>query len=603
MRTAASLALAAALACAAGVPVEAHAAAPARCDASWRIVPRLDASPRALDVDLAFDADTRTSTELALTREWGGVRDFADAFGAWRVAAAHQRVEPAPDALTVRVVHRPGERVSVRYRVTSSVDDPGQAPLPDPRDSYRVLLGRDAFQFFGYAVLAVPATLDALPRARLCLSIEGAPPGTIVTSHGTAGGTSWQTTVVGSPDRLRHAAYLGGRIDVAERAMRGGRLVVARRGRWNFPLSALADATARVVAAHRAFWNDEAFPYLLVTLVPNGHPSGSYGGTAVHQAFAMNAADDFTVPGSAFDFLVGHEHLHTWIPGRMGAMGGEAGEAEYYWYSEGLTDHYTHRLLLRAGLWTLDDYAAALNAKIARYLASPERNTPNARVRDAFFESPALGDLPYQRGEFLALRWDAMLREAGTDLDAVVRTLLVTRDEADRLERLGPDAPADRYAHRRLIVALSTHLGGRVDEDVERYVEQGQTIAFTPGLLGPCFAMSMATRPMWTLGFDPRSLAARTALGVDPTGPAYAAGLRDGDRIDGYGIERDEVTKPVRLDIRGADGAGRTLRYLPVGSGSIEVPVYRVDATARATQACTRWIGEPAPPPRRGVRS
>ena len=41
-----------------------------------------------------------------------------------------------------------------------------------------------------------------------------------------------------------------------------------------------------------------------------------------------------------------------------------AGEAAGYWLSEGFTNYLTHRLLLRAGVWTLRDYAAAMNEVI-----------------------------------------------------------------------------------------------------------------------------------------------------------------------------------------------------------------------------------------------
>ncbi len=588
-------ALAALAACALGAAADAGAAAAARCDASWRVVPRLDAPRRAFDVELTFDAKARTSTVLLVTREWGGVTDFAKAFGGWRTGAAHQRVEPGGDPASVRVVHRPGERVVVRYRVAVTVADPGDTPFPDHRDSYRPLAGGDWFQFFGHAVLAAPSPLaEGAAPANLCVAIDRAPPGTIATSHGTARGTAWRATVTGRPDRVLQAVYVGGRIGVAERTLPGGRLVVARRGEWSTPLEALADATARVVAGHRDFWNDHAFPYFLVTLVPNGHPSGSYGGTAVEQAFAMNAAADFRVPGPVFDFLVGHEHLHTWIPWRVGSLGDEATEAQHYWFSEGFTDYYAHRLLVRAGLWSLDRYADALNAKIARYLASPERTAPNARIRDAHAESADLTDLPYQRGELLALRLDAMLRERGTDLDAVMRSLVLARADAERLEREGRSHP-DALATARLSAALLPRLGDAL-RDVERSIVEGDLVAFPGDLLGPCFDVSAEVRPRWTLGFAPRSFRAGVAEGVDPAGPAYAAGLRDGDRLESYSVRRDDVATPVRLTIRDAGGAVREVSYLPAAPGS-EVPVYRTDARRQATEACRRWVRGAASPP------
>jgi predicted metalloprotease with PDZ domain len=302
----------------------------------------------------------------------------------------------------------------------------------------------------------------------------------------------------------------------------------------------------------------------------------------------MHASRDFAVPGPTFDFLVGHEHLHTWIPERFGAMHGDDAddEALHYWFSEGFTNFYTHRLLVAAGLWSLDDYAAGLNRVVREYLISPVRRADNARVRAEFFSDRAVGRLPYQRGEFLALRWHAALRTGGhAGLDAVMKGLLLPSAVARA------SAPGRPMATDRLLDALRPLVGRLADDDVARFVQRGETFEFDAGLLGPCFAMQVEQRAVYELGFDRRSLDTRRLAGVDPNGPAWAAGLRDGQELAGFSVHHGEADKEAFLQLREPDGRVRELSYRPVARETMPTPVYAARPGAPQDAACRAWLG------------
>ena len=95
---------------------------------------------------------------------------------------------------------------------------------------------------------------------------------------------------------------------------------MALRGKCSFGDDKFADATAALVCTHRAFWNDFDFPHYLIALAPNRFFGTYFDGTGLHNAFTMSAWSTFGVPGPQFDYLIGHEHLHIWLPRRFGSM-------------------------------------------------------------------------------------------------------------------------------------------------------------------------------------------------------------------------------------------------------------------------------------------
>lgn len=178
------------------------------------------------------------------------------------------------------------------------------------------------------------------------------------------------------------------------------------------------------------------------------------------------------------------------LPDRLGpqVVLGRHDDALRAWLGEGLVAYALHRLPLQWGLWTLDDYAALINRRIADHLASPVLGASNAQVARGWMHDPALAALPSARGEWLALHWQQALRAAGhPGLDALLRTLMLPSAQARREGTL-----SQPLATHRLLAALRRVLGQRAHQDIERWIEQGQRFDFRADLLGPCFERGSA---------------------------------------------------------------------------------------------------------------
>lgn len=564
-----------------------QAAAPDACDIDYTVTPRYDRTPRVLEVTLRFQADDRAETVLRMTPSWAGISDFGAALGAFTAASPQVVVEPVAGAPRWRIRHPAQQAVELRFEVRAALADPDDGRPQDQAQLYRPQLGRDWFQFFGHGVLPSLEHRGDDRTARLCVSLHqpGQPQAPAFGSHHAARGEWARAAFTGSPALLRGAFFAGGSgWRLQERAVSGGVLRTALRGRFDMTDSRFADATAALVDSHRHFWREQGAAVPWFVLTPN-FQQRNVGGTLVHQAVLMHAGPGFSPAHPSFEFLVGHEHLHQWFPQRFGGSDPDPVQAVHgYWFSEGFTNYYTHRLLLASGLWTLPRYADALTANLRQYWQSPARNTPVAQIAPRFFADRDAGRQLYSRGEWLAMRWDRALRERGhAGLDTVLRSALLPT-EAD---------PADPVtATQRVLDALAPWLGDLPRRDVAQHIGAGASLPLDDGLAGPCLHITWADVPRWVLGLDRASFESRRATGVVPGGPAHAAGLREGMPLRGWSVHGDDTSQDVELTVAPDDGIGapRVLRYRPVDGSVQRLPLAQVRADAATSAACQAWL-------------
>lgn len=558
----------------------AASAASTRCDLEYRFVPRWDTPDDwVFDVTLSFAAGDRTTTRVRLVSEWGGVYDFHRGIRDVAAPASRHDVEPTKEPNVWVVRHPPGGRVNVRYSLVNDVPNVDQGAIQH-REFYRNMLGRTHFHFFGHGTLLRPEHFAEFEPLAACLDFQALPGAwTFASSHGQG---SKQLRIEVTPVALRSAVFVGGDFRIHSREVAGRPIFVALRGAWTFEDAKYVDAVATVVSAHRTFWSDHAFPYYLMTLLPNRVERGSTGGTGLHKSFAMHASNEFSVPGASFDQIVAHEHLHSWIPRRIGTMGRP--EARRYWFSEGFTNYLTRHLQLRAGMTGLEDYARDMNRAFSEYWLSSARDLDNAQVADRFWSDNAAQRIPYLRGEFVALLWSKRLRGQPGGLEGVLKSL---RLEADAFSS-EPDERAPDLAVNRLAAALRAKLGDVVDADLAAHIEAGRPVEVGEDFLGPCFVGTRVPKPRFEVGFDmATSLGPRRLKGVVPGSNAEKAGLRDGMQLGGWSIYGDGM-REVEIDVI-EDGRRRTVRYLPASAEPVQVPQFRVKDGAHGDAACRAW--------------
>ena len=326
---------------------------------------------------------------------------------------------------------------------------------------------------------------------------------------------------------------------------------IVQRGTWKFTSEAFVELAGTIIKAVRDFWADHEFPYFLITLIPINE-GGSKGGTGLTDSFEAFVSSDIESVGD-LKFLLTHELFHTWN-GRKILR--QEPEELVYWFSEGFTDYFTRRILLRAGLITAEEYLTDVNRTIRDYYLSPAIRATNGDILKFTHTDPQIERMPYLRGDLLAIRWNAAIEKSSShSLDDVMRDLL---SSALRSRAVVSAETVDAHVKK--------YLRTGVRRDIEEYVDKGQIIIPGDADLGPCFELKNETFHKFDLGFQYKKSETGTGwevTAVDPAGPAFKLGLRAGDVIISRSIYWNQIDKLSRLKFKKPNGDVKTVEYLP----------------------------------------
>ncbi|MBU2308146.1 MAG: hypothetical protein KKG89_14930 [Alphaproteobacteria bacterium] len=532
--------------------------------------------PPLLNVEIRFQSDADGETRLDLPDRWASAKD------AWRYVSDIQvkGATAAEDGPAVRVLrHRPNARITVTYRVQTAYD---QDPAGVDGNPYKgPLIRPDWLAVMGEFAFAAPegrenqpATFNwgKLPKGwRMASDLE----------HGRMG----RPMVV--DDIARSITMAGPRVAVVERPIPGGVLRFAAPEGGAYPIEPFADDIARIVTAHRGFWNDVRGPYFVAFVPLTARPTGSSsGGTGRDDAFVLYGTPN---AGDRMRWTIAHEHIHTWIPGRV-ARRPDTDDTQAAWFKEGFTEFFTSRLMLRAGLVTPAEAVAYMADQQTAYEANPQKTAPQARISADYWTDRNVQRLSYQRGLLLALKWDEEIRKktgGKADLDDVI---LRMRDHYQQFPAgKGPDAVTGLVSAVWVVAEIDLR------PDIAWYADRGSYVDLPETLFDGCLDARVTVTPGFDSGFDhAASATADVVKGVRRGGPAWTSGLRDGLRIDAMDLKPGDMTREIIVTVRPARGGkARTIRYWPYGDNDVETRRLQLAAglSGEALAACGRKIG------------
>ncbi|EGF92749.1 M61 glycyl aminopeptidase family protein [Asticcacaulis biprosthecium C19] len=502
-----------------------------------------------LRVDFRLGADGRAVVDLPSS--WGGGSHIYERLKDVRVTGAQSVELSGPESRVI--TGRPKAKITLSYHLEVN-RTAGQGAPADTNFTYPVL-APDGFYITGPGLM--PLIRDTDPKdIRFSWTLPQGWQGATNLEHALSTDTT---------DGVDQSILLAGRnVTVRHVALPTGELRIAATGHFDrFSAEAFDTAVATIVATEQTFWGDGP-EHFLVTLAPTERrvDGRSIRGTGLGDAFAIVTAPNTDL--TDLKTILAHEYFHTWSPVRLGGL--DAGDAESagYWFSEGFTDFYARRFALESGVIDGDSFVAQWNDVLLAYALSPHRTTPNAIVSEAFWNDPAAHQLPYQRGAILAALLDRRWRAQGRSLDGF---MLALRDAS----RITPGAAPTPAPLLERLNKVALDYGVELDDLVQKHVINGDEILLPAETFGDRFTVVSTCLPAYDLGYDPaRSRAAGYFAGVDPDGPAYRAGLRDGMkriRVDsaGTGDSQDEIT----VETEGDGGAPLTLRFKPEGKATV----------------------------------
>jgi predicted metalloprotease with PDZ domain len=529
-----------------------------------------------VEIDARGDADGETT--FAIVDDWGGTKNSQALLRDVVVTANGRGLDVAtskPGAWTVH--HAPNESLHMTYSIPANEIQKD----PDPSGHYKAIVGAGLVHFIGYTALALPERDEDGATEHVRFEWIG---------FDAAG---WKTACSFSAERaferdielskLHEAVYLAGPdLVLHQRSIRGRDLCVAFAGKWSKPEEPFVDAAANVVDLERAFFDDDAYPYYLVSVIPIGVPSqgtSSIGGTGLTDSFALFLLDGTDIDpasslGARLLHLLAHEMFHNWN-GRV--LERASPEELVYWFSEGFTDFYARRLLHRAHLMDEAAFVDSWNERFHELFASPVRAAGNERIQKDFWNDPDVQKLPYQRGDVVALLIDGEIRRrthGARSLDDWMRELVARGRRGERI------------SNESLIADIAALTDANFAESIRRIVVDGALPAIAHDVLAPCFDLAVVDVPAWDPGFDLEATRRDHVLrGVREGSNAWLAGARDDMKLLGWSVSGGDIHKPIECTI--LDGAEkRKLSWMPHGP-AVATPQIQPGSGARASE-CSR---------------
>ena len=496
-----------------------------------------------LHIELTWETGQRKQSALRVSERVGPIDDVP------RMLRGLQIMPPAQRKNAVWTFrHRPGETVWCSYDVV-----PGRRAFDDWSDTHYPITTPDFFHGLGNAFLMVPNSGPGVP-AEFEVVLRWKLPA------GYKAACSWGTgRTIGARIKatdLRHSVYLAGRLKTATRDDDGRKVSVAIVDRFGFTLDEFADVTSTIVKQQCEFMLETEFPNFVVTAIPVGQElkagESRLAGSGLYNSFALFVASGSKID-DAVEHLFAHELFHHWN-GRL--LKAKQPERLVYWFVEGMTDYYSLRILYESGHWDADTYTKWVNKHIREYYLNPAINASNEQIeRDYWNQRNTVGEVAYQRGLLLGLRWHKLARAKGVvaGIDRLFKSL-VNRGRGGGLE----------LSNHTIRQAGSELLGSWFSAEFDRYVTKAQTIELPPDALSPELVGKMTQVHGYEVGFDQaRSLKEKKVRGLVRGSAAEQAGLREGDALVAWNLPGDP-DEPVKLKVR-REGAEQLITYYPRG--------------------------------------
>ncbi len=530
----------------------------------------LDGPKVRVTVDIPGDADG--TTDLKIQPEWGGfASDPTDITGLEvRDHAGKTLTVTHPETNRWVVTHDRADRLSLSYTIPSRTLPPTQRG-----NDYRIRLDSSGFHFIGELGLIIPEHLESDEVCRVTAGFKGFDRDgwSIVSSYGAGAGPF---TVSQTMQDARRSLILAGKLSVLTRRVQGNTVAVAiKEDDWKVDPEQLADCVAAIVKVERDFWSDHSDPWFLVTLVANGTSASkgsfSIGGTGLDNSFALFCNNDITLdPDSPRSLqvkvLLAHEYFHTWNGGKIASS---AEEGAGYWMSEGFTDFYARRLLLRAGLISPQEFVAKLNEALERGGGNPEKNASAARINDLFWKNSDVQHVPYERGDRVALAVDEEIRSVSKGARSLDDLMI------DLFHRT---RSGEKYSSELVLRLIEKETSKAFADSVRACVVDGADLRLPDSIAAPPARRGTGVSRSFDPGFDTSaSVSSKVVTGVREGTEAHKAGLRDGQKIRGMSISSGGPDGPPSAKVTIDDnGQKRDIVYDPL-SPPREVTAYSLE--------------------------
>lgn len=428
-----------------------------------------------LQVRAWFAGDADGETELMIPTRFGGASHLFRCIQNFACTTEGCRLRVDSDTLFVTVEHTPGQELKLYYEVAQDF----RSENLTEENAFRPVLQPAYFHVLGNSLFIAPKWSDAYDVA---VEWRNFPHNWLL--HNSFGTQSTSQRFSFSNLRWLESIFVGGDYRLQKAVVEGEPVWLAIRGNdWGFSDDSLLSMLQRTVALQRDFWEDFNVPYYTVVLTPLAmRPVGTTGpafvstriaylGTGLTNSFAAFATPHKQVAVEDLYHLFHHELMHDWIGCKI-RNGCEATDMQLAWFSEGFTEYFALKNMLKGGFVTPEQYIERLNDRFVGGLyRSPKRATPNNALADSFFLDPDMERLPYLRGCVFAFYLDNAMKTGSAGRRNLHLLML------DMLEYYQKNDRALLHNFDFFLETCADYLQKDATPLYEKYIQEGQLIA------------------------------------------------------------------------------------------------------------------------------
>ncbi len=424
------------------------------------------------NVQVTFDYSSDSNGLIILRYEndsWGD-HDIFNCINRFDITPKPKNIEFLRDSSRIIIKTSPNMNHTLRYQIVQDYDG-----LPMNQKRYRPMIDATYFHILGMRLFMTPEAVFESDTSKAKIRIDYDDKTREGIFHSSFGKNTSQNIEVLRED-LYASFFVGGDFRRYSFTHDQDTVYFVTRGKWKtFQDQDIFKILKETIGSQRSFWNDPRKGNFSVSLVPTYENWYSVGGSGFSSSFVSFASNNDKVTLAQMQWLYNHEMLHKWI----GRTILNENEVEQYWFSEGFTDYYAYKLMLKNDRLNLTEYIDVINKEvIVPHYLDPVNSTPNAELTfEEYWSNYAkYMKLPYRRGLLYAFYIDNQIKEQSQ----------YSRSLDDLMLDLFSMALHDkniRFNQTLFIKTLSDYLtASDLKSDFEQYILEGKFIDFENGL-------------------------------------------------------------------------------------------------------------------------
>lgn len=435
-------------------------------DLNYTITPNLKAEKPYVQIDFQVQTNDKGELYLAYPNADWGEENLFNCLSEFKTVP-ELKVEFKKENNQIYLNGKSEQKITVSYKLIQDFVGDSKS-----ENTYRAQVNSNYFHVFGKSLFMIPQIYFDNKTLPFNVNLTWILPNSdfeIVHSFGSSKNQNFISTY----DDFSSSIFLGGKLNTTVETVNDEKIVFSTPDQWeHVDIALLNKDLNKIIQQQRNFWNDHSTKLQTVTLIKTHEECYNYdecnygiGGTGLTNSFACMSSDNVRIDNNQLNWLLSHEMFHHWVGNTIQNQN----EEKEYWFSEGFTDYYSYKLMLRTGMLTPTDFINKVNKEIIKpHYSSPNKSATNEEItKERFWSDYEWEKLPYRRGWLYAFYLDAQIKNINIkySLDDVMRDILkITQDFALPLNQ-------DVF-----LQALEPYVNGDFRPEFNFYIETGQPI-------------------------------------------------------------------------------------------------------------------------------